>query len=79
MKAVVSDQRSVVSPAVRRRVRALRRSALHLAEYAIALRESHTVSGEWVIRDATDRSAKADHDEMVLLCRQLRALARRKS
>lgn len=46
-------------------LRALRSSARMLREWAKALRDGHTVNGEWSEADPQDAGARREHDRMM--------------
>lgn len=51
------------------------RAAYLLEREAAALRECHTVRGEWFSADPVDVSANADYDEMMATAAELRRCA----
>jgi hypothetical protein len=54
----------------------LRRSAALLTATARSLFQSYTRRGKWILNDESDRRAKADHDECLLLASHLRKSAK---
>ncbi len=58
------------------RIELLTKSAAKLNELARDIKECNTVAGEWVLKDDSDRAAKADHDECTSLAVGLLVLAR---
>ena len=53
----------------------MRRAADLFDEDADVLRDSHTLDGEWIVYDESDKAAHESHDEMRALAAKLRALA----
>lgn len=53
----------------------LRSAALMLIDWALALRDGHTVAGKWEDEDATTVSAHREHDRMLKRAVELRRIA----
>lgn len=60
--------------AIRTKRRLLRAAAEILERDAAILRDSHSVRGDWGT-DECDKIAKTDHDEMLMIARDLRSAA----